>query len=139
MGIGVVKSGLIKNILSISAAMLLAISSTAGLGAPQAKAQSNASGFGVIKCAGFLTALQSSDEADSTVLLIGVFSWIEGFYTGRNAERAPSQQKDLDSVEFEQTLITVGAACGEFPGAHIFEIADALYQNLPDLPAAAGV
>lgn len=102
-----------------------------------ATAQQNIKGLGTYTCGQFAELFESVDEAEQTQLIISVFSWFQGYATGKNLERPTEGQKDLTGLLPDMILTQVGAHCAVNEGASLYLIANAIYENLPAFAGAS--
>ena len=101
-------------------------------------AQSNIKGIGTLTCDEFATKFLSASEGTQLGLAASVFTWVQGYASGKNLERSnEADQKDLstlDPVEVFDQVVDIYTKSGTI---YIYEVAELIYDRLPPMPEAS--
>ncbi len=101
-------------------------------------AQSNIIGIGALTCDEFANEFQSASEDTQSGLVWGVFSWVQGYSSGKNLERPnEADQKDLTTLDPESVFNQVVGICTISGTIYIYEVAELIYDRLPPMPEAS--
>ena len=129
------KMGCEMRIVSINQAAVLFLM-TVMMAAPVA-AQQNVKGVGSLTCQEFFDIFQGESDADKSALAGALFSWVQGYASGKNSENPESDQKDLTTLNPDLVLDEVDRYCSINAGFPIYSIAELLYEGLPSFKAPA--
>lgn len=127
-----------KKFFACAAAFCLFVSSNITITAA-ASAQANVRGWGSITCGNYLTSFAEGDENTQLIQIVSLYTWIEGYLSGKNFDLPPEQQRDVSGVQFEPTMEFFRNICSQFPDVFIVFVADGLYDQLPLITIPADV
>ncbi|MEL6788942.1 MAG: HdeA/HdeB family chaperone [Pseudomonadota bacterium] len=99
--------------------------------ASAATAQQNVKGAGALTCNEFFTIFEEAPEAEKGSVVSALFSWVQGYATGKNLDNPEEGQKDLATLDPEFVMTEVVRYCGVNGELRIYSIAEAIYQSLP--------
>ncbi len=102
-----------------------------------ASAQQNIKGFGVLKCGEFLDLIEPASETESAQLVVGIFSWFQGYATGKNLEREQQEQKDLTNLLPDDIVQNIANLCSVSTEVYLYQVAEIMYQSLPPFAASS--
>ncbi|MEL7016469.1 MAG: hypothetical protein AAFR72_12860 [Pseudomonadota bacterium] len=94
-------------------------------------AQQNVKGAGALTCNEFFTIFEEAPEAEKGSVVSALFSWVQGYATGKNLDNPEEGQKDLATLDPEFVMTEVVRYCGVNGELRIYSIAEAIYQSLP--------
>jgi len=99
--------------------------------ASAATAQQNVKGAGALTCNEFFTIFEEAPEAEKGSVVSALFSWVQGYATGKNLDNPEEGQKDLATLDPEFVMTEVVRYRGVNGELRIYSIAEAIYQSLP--------
>lgn len=102
-----------------------------------AQAQQNVKGVGSLTCGEFYKVFEDGTDTDKGQLVGTLFSWVQGYASGKNLERNNSEQKDLSTLEPELVLTQVNRYCAINAGFEIYSIAEIIYAEMPAFAEAS--
>lgn len=96
-----------------------------------ANAQENVKGLGAMTCIAFFQAVNEAPKEEIDAFSVGLFSWFQGYATGKNLQLAEFDQKDVSGLLPMPILNEVEDICKSYPSVHLYEVAEKMFESLP--------
>jgi hypothetical protein len=90
-----------------------------------------AGGMGTAKCGELTNVYQGADMSLKQDFVIAIGEWAFGYMTGRNAQQAAANWKDLSVIDIDETALFIISQCQSYPAYYIGQIVDVIYDALP--------
>lgn len=99
-----------------------------------AHAQQNVKGMGWSTCEDFQESAQGASTEEESKMTISLLSWFQGYATGKNLDRPPETQKNLQNLIPSMIFQQVENYCRANDSTQLYEIAETIYESLPPMP-----
>lgn len=117
--------------LLISAAAVVAATVSTGAYA------GDLNGTGASTCANVSGLWNQSDAGGKQIMRALIGQWALGYFTGKNSELPAGQRRDLGGLDNDRTANIIVQVCMSNSSAYVYQVADAMFMNLPYLRASS--
>lgn len=125
VNVTLLKTGIVMKIKITACAAALTLCVTPAL------ADSDAGGAGANECSLFIELYDNFSSEERETLLLGTEQWALGYWTGLNIRVDKAERRNLDSMVNSNAGYQILQICRSSPGAKLYEVATAIYLNLP--------
>ncbi len=96
-----------------------------------AHAQQNVKGIGWYRCHQLSDLYDGASRTETEQLDVMIFSWVQGYVSGKNLERRDHQQKDVSELNPVDVLAAIDQYCSFNVDLQLYRIANDIYDSLP--------